>query len=79
MKNKTPIQDMIDWLEEVEAPSGIIKQAKSLLEKEKEMIIKTYLDSQNQMLMILEPNGVESINTEEGELYYKSNFEQINN
>lgn len=39
MDNKTAMQELISWLKEVDAPSGIIKQAESQLPKERQQMI----------------------------------------
>lgn len=42
MDNKTAMQELISWLKEVDAPSGIIKQAESQLPKERQQIEEAY-------------------------------------
>jgi hypothetical protein len=35
---QTALQELIEWMQEVDAPSGIIKKAQSLLPKERQII-----------------------------------------
>jgi len=48
MSNKqTAMQELIEWLEEVDAPTGIIKKAKSLLDIEKQNLINAFWHGDN--------------------------------
>ena len=42
MKNKTALQELIEWMEYVTAPIGIIKHAESLIQKEQKQITDAF-------------------------------------
>ena len=69
MKNTTALQDLIEWMEDVSAPIGIIKQAKSLLQKEKEQIIFAFHDGRMNIVLKKEINPMN--------LYYDDKYKTI--
>jgi hypothetical protein len=68
MSNKTALQDLIEWMEEVNAPSGIIKKAKSLLAKERQQIIAAFDRGIEDNQMSIE---LKNLNPKEDAITYK--------
>lgn len=45
---KTAITELIEWMEEIDVPIGIIKQTKKMLEQEKAQLCDFYIRGRNE-------------------------------